>query len=175
MTGKLLAVLGRFQGAARLFVAPFAEIQEAIRDHCHEAFRVVLYRRFMMRIASALARREGCLGLVTGENLGQVASQTLENMHAVNSVAGPVRLSPAHRARQARQHRPGRSSGHLRHQHRGGSGLLRRFPALPPRHPLARERSRTQRVQARRRRPGGALPRGHRGRGGGSGGVGRFS
>ena len=87
MTGKLLAVLGRFQGAARLFVAPFAEIQEAIRDHCHEAFRVVLYRRFMMRIASALARREGCLGLVTGENLGQVASQTLENMHAVNSVA----------------------------------------------------------------------------------------
>ena len=81
---RLAGVLNRFQGGGRLYVVPFQDIQIAIRDHCHAPNRVVLYRRMMYRIARALAERNGYLGLVTGESLGQVASQTLENLAAVS-------------------------------------------------------------------------------------------
>ncbi len=63
----------------------------AIRDHCEPRNRVVLYRRFMYRIAERVMHRHCCLGLVTGENIGQVASQTLENLRAVDiTVQAPV-------------------------------------------------------------------------------------
>ncbi|KMP12325.1 tRNA sulfurtransferase [Candidatus Nitromaritima sp. SCGC AAA799-C22] len=83
---RLAGILNRFQGKGRLYVVPFQDIQVAIRDHCAEANRVVLYRRMMYRIAHALAERNGYKGLVTGESLGQVASQTLENLAAVSCV-----------------------------------------------------------------------------------------
>jgi tRNA uracil 4-sulfurtransferase len=70
----------------RLWLVPFGEIQAEIVTSAPQELRVVLYRRFMMRIAEALARREGAEGLVTGESLGQVASQTLPNLLAINSV-----------------------------------------------------------------------------------------
>ncbi|MFQ5481309.1 MAG: tRNA uracil 4-sulfurtransferase ThiI [Nitrospinaceae bacterium] len=88
---RLCRLLGRYQEGARLFVVPFEDIQVAIRDHCRPANRVVLYRRMMYRIAQSIAQRHRCLALVTGESLGQVASQTLENLDAVSRVvAGSV-------------------------------------------------------------------------------------
>ena len=83
---RLAAALGNYQPRARLFVVPFSNIQVAIRDHCTDRHRVVLYRRFMYRIADRVAIDNELLGLVNGESLGQVASQTLENIQAVNSV-----------------------------------------------------------------------------------------
>jgi thiamine biosynthesis protein ThiI len=81
---RLAGRLAQLQGRSTLTVVPFSDIQVAIRDHGRPRLRVVLYRRFMYRIAAEIARQKRCLGLVTGENLGQVASQTLENIRAVN-------------------------------------------------------------------------------------------
>lgn len=83
---RLARRLSLYQREANLFVVPFADVQVAVRDNCDERYRVLLYRRLMLRIAQKVAERGGHLGLVTGENLGQVASQTLENMAAVESV-----------------------------------------------------------------------------------------
>ena len=83
---RLANTLNRFQGGGKLFVIPFQDIQVAIRDHCHDSNRVVLYRRMMYRIAQALAELNNCNGLVTGESVGQVASQTLKNLAAVSCV-----------------------------------------------------------------------------------------
>lgn len=84
---RLAEALSKFQYESRLDIVPFTDIQVAIRDNCREKNRVVLYRRMMYRIAERLARQHKLLGLVTGENLGQVASQTLENLQAVDSVS----------------------------------------------------------------------------------------
>ena len=78
--------INHFQTRGTLFVVPFQDVQAAIRDHCNEENRVVLYRRMMYRIAAEIADRQGSLALVTGESLGQVASQTLANLAAVSCV-----------------------------------------------------------------------------------------
>ena len=78
--------INHFQTRATLYVVPFEEMQGAIRDHCTEENRVVLYRRMMYRIAEEIANRHGYLALINGESLGQVASQTLENLAAVSCV-----------------------------------------------------------------------------------------
>lgn len=83
---RLARKLNRFQSRSHLFVVPFSDIQVAIRDHCLDRNRVVLYRRFMYRIAERVAQMRKHLGLINGECLGQVASQTLENISAVNDV-----------------------------------------------------------------------------------------
>ena len=83
---RLVKNLNRFQGNGKLYVIPFEEVQVAIRDHCRQENRVVLYRRMMYRIAHAVSQQNHYLGLVTGESLGQVASQTLENLAAVSCV-----------------------------------------------------------------------------------------
>ncbi len=83
---RLVHILNRFQGGGKLYVVPFQDIQVAIRDHCTDSNRVVLYRRMMYRIAHALAELKNCQGLVTGESVGQVASQTLKNLMAVSCV-----------------------------------------------------------------------------------------
>jgi len=78
----LVAVLQRYQPASRLFLAPIADAQKQIVMLAPSALRVVLYRRFMFHVAAALAKRTHAQALVTGESLGQVASQTVENMTA---------------------------------------------------------------------------------------------
>ena len=83
---KLSNILNRYQSRGKVYVVPFQDIQVAIRDHCTPANRVVLYRRMMYRIGQRVAEKIKCLALVTGESLGQVASQTLENLAAVSSV-----------------------------------------------------------------------------------------
>ena len=88
---ELARVLTRFQFKTRLLLVPFGEAQQTIVASCPAPLRVVLYRRFMVRIAEALAARHRAKALVTGESLGQVASQTLDNIAAVDEAArGPV-------------------------------------------------------------------------------------
>lgn len=91
---KLSKIVNRYQGRANLFVVPFQDIQVAIRDNCREENRIVLYRRMMYRIADAIAKQYEMPGLVTGESLGQVASQTLENLAAVTCVTSMNILRP---------------------------------------------------------------------------------
>lgn len=69
-----------------LFVVPFTEIQYAIHENCPAEFMITIMRRFMMRIAERLAKENHCGALVTGESLGQVASQTMESIQVTNSV-----------------------------------------------------------------------------------------
>jgi thiamine biosynthesis protein ThiI len=87
----LVERLTEWQYDSRLYLVPFGEIQREVVLSVPGPARVVVYRRLMLRIAEALARREGALALTTGESLGQVASQTLENIAAIDAVAsGPV-------------------------------------------------------------------------------------
>ena len=83
---RLAKKVNHFQTRGTLYVVPFAEMQGAIRDHCNEENRIVLYRRMMYRIAEEIANRHGSMALITGESVGQVASQTLENLAAVSCV-----------------------------------------------------------------------------------------
>lgn len=83
----LVRQLSRYQPKSRVFVVPFTEIQTTIRDKALEPYRTVLYRRFMQRLGSRLAYRDKCKVLITGESLGQVASQTIENITCIEAAA----------------------------------------------------------------------------------------
>ena len=84
---RLMEKLVPWQGSAKLYLVPFEPLQREIVGRADESFRTLLYRRLMLRIAQRLALREKSKGLVTGDSLGQVASQTLRNLQAVGSVA----------------------------------------------------------------------------------------
>lgn len=83
----LVRQLTNYQFNSKLYRVPFEAIQREIVRYAPEDFRVLLYRRMMLRIAQVLARREHALALVTGDSLGQVASQTLRNLVAVDAAA----------------------------------------------------------------------------------------
>lgn len=83
-----------YQIRSRLYAVPFGDIQREIVLTVPPPLRVVLYRRFMLRIAEELAGREGAKALVTGESLGQVASQTLDNIAAISEAANLPILRP---------------------------------------------------------------------------------
>jgi len=91
---ELVRLLARYQGGARLTLVPFGEFQQEVARKAPERLRVVLYRRQMLRVAERVARRHRCLALVTGESLGQVSSQTLENLAAIDRVAHMPVLRP---------------------------------------------------------------------------------
>ena len=78
--------IGDFNGGINLYVVSFTHIQEAIHKNCPEEFMITLMRRFMMRIAERLSVRLGDQAIITGESLGQVASQTIESITSSNSV-----------------------------------------------------------------------------------------
>ncbi|WP_124727772.1 tRNA uracil 4-sulfurtransferase ThiI [Staphylospora marina] len=90
----LAQILTRYAGEIRLHVVPFTEIQTEINKHCDRSYSITVMRRFMLRISEALARKHRALALVTGESLGQVASQTLESMTAINDVTNMPILRP---------------------------------------------------------------------------------
>lgn len=90
----LVRVLDESQFGSRLHLVPFADAQRQIVAAVNPAYRVVSYRRFMVRVAEELARRGGALALVTGESIGQVASQTVENIATIDSVATMPVLRP---------------------------------------------------------------------------------
>ena len=87
VAGRLVEKLALYQLGARLYRVPFEGIQREIVRSAPESVRVLLYRRMMLRIAEAFARRDRALALVNGDSLGQVASQTLRNLVAVEAAA----------------------------------------------------------------------------------------
>jgi thiamine biosynthesis protein ThiI len=91
---ELAAHLTRYEARSALALVPFADVQREIVARTLRPLRVVLYRRFMLRIASAIAIQSGSTALVTGESLGQVASQTLENMTVIEKAAALPILRP---------------------------------------------------------------------------------
>ena len=91
---ELAALLNEYQLDTRLYLVPFAPLQQRIILSVPGPLRIVVYRRFMMRIAEAIAQREGAAALVTGESLGQVGSQTLRNMATVGEAATMPVLRP---------------------------------------------------------------------------------
>lgn len=84
----LLRQVAKYSGDIGLYTVPFTEIQTKIRDNCPEELFTLIMRRFMMRIAERIARREDCAALVTGESVGQVASQTILALGCTDAVVG---------------------------------------------------------------------------------------
>ena len=80
----LVRTLTPYQFTSRLYLVPFDAVQRQIVAGAHESYRVLLYRRMMARIAREIARAERALGLVTGDSVSQVASQTLHNLTAID-------------------------------------------------------------------------------------------
>ena len=91
---ELARLVTRYCGRMTVDVVGFTEIQEAIRDGCPEEYFTLNMRRFMMRIAQRIALEHGCKCLVTGENLGQVASQTMEAMGVTGAVVSLPLFTP---------------------------------------------------------------------------------
>lgn len=91
---ELLEAVSPYCGSMTLFIVPFTEIQEAIRDHCPEELFTIIMRRFMMRLSERIAQRQQCLALVTGESVAQVASQTLQAIGITNEVCKMPVLRP---------------------------------------------------------------------------------
>ena len=83
---ELARLVTRYTGRMTVNVVGFTEIQEAIRDNCPEEFFTLVMRRFMMDISQRIAKHDGCGALITGETLGQVASQTMEAMAVTGAV-----------------------------------------------------------------------------------------
>ena len=83
---ELAKILKKYVGEFKLHVISFTEIQENIHKHCNNEFMITIMRRIMYRIAERLAKNIGCQSIITGENLGQVASQTVESMTVTNAV-----------------------------------------------------------------------------------------
>ena len=80
-------IVSKYSGKIKLHIVNFTDIQLAIYEHCPHDELTIIMRRYMMKIAEAIARVEGCIALITGESIGQVASQTVESLYATNEVA----------------------------------------------------------------------------------------
>ena len=83
---ELARLVTKYCGRMTVNIVSFTEIQEAIRDNCPEEYFTLIMRRFMMEISQRIAKHHGCGALITGENLGQVASQTMEAMAVTGAV-----------------------------------------------------------------------------------------
>lgn len=90
----LTKVLTKFGGDIKLHIVPFTETQKAIHEHVPSKYEMTVTRRFMLRIAERAAEKFGALAIVNGESLGQVASQTLHSMNAINEVTNFPVLRP---------------------------------------------------------------------------------
>ncbi len=86
--------VANYTGGLNLYIVSFTEIQEAIHEFCKEEYMITLMRRFMMKIAEKIAKNNGSQAIITGESLGQVASQTIESITSSNSVATIPVLRP---------------------------------------------------------------------------------
>ena len=84
---SLLEKVGRYAGHMTMHIVPFTHIQEEIRNHCPEEYFTLIMRRFMMRLAQKVARDADCKALITGESLGQVASQTIPALAVTDALA----------------------------------------------------------------------------------------
>ena len=91
---KLYDKLQEYNVGEKLYLCPFIELQKKIYTQVPDKLRIIFYRRFMFRIAQEIAKKEGALGIVTGEAIGQVASQTLENIDAISEVVDMPIIRP---------------------------------------------------------------------------------
>ncbi len=81
---KLAKIMTNYCGNIKLYMCPFTKIQEEIHKHCAPEFMITIMRRIMMKIAAKVANQSNCKAIITGENLGQVASQTVESITVTN-------------------------------------------------------------------------------------------
>lgn len=77
---KLMEIVARYSGRVKLFVVPFTDLQLAIGEFCNERYSTLIMRRYMMKIATEIAKKNKAMALITGESVGQVASQTMESL-----------------------------------------------------------------------------------------------
>ena len=91
---KIILELSKFQSNTKLYLVSFLEIQKEIMKSAPNKYWVILFRRAMMRVASNIAKKNHCKALITGENVGQVASQTLSNICAISESASMPILRP---------------------------------------------------------------------------------
>ncbi|MDI3508643.1 MAG: tRNA uracil 4-sulfurtransferase [Clostridiales bacterium] len=87
-------ILSGYTGPIKIHMVPFTDIQQAIYEHCPDNQLTILTRRFMMRIAQKLARQNGCKAIVTGESIGQVASQTIDSLAVTEAAVDMLVLRP---------------------------------------------------------------------------------
>ncbi|WP_289183166.1 tRNA uracil 4-sulfurtransferase ThiI [uncultured Dubosiella sp.] len=90
----LAELISPYQGEILVHVVPFTDLQLAIYQNADESYAITLMRRMMMRIATKLAQKRHCQAIATGESIGQVASQTLESMQAINAVTTMPLIRP---------------------------------------------------------------------------------
>lgn len=90
----LAQIVTKYQTRSKLYLVPFGEIQKEIMLNTNEKYRVLLYRRYMLKITELVAKKEKCQAIVTGEALGQVASQTIQNIATVQQAASLPILRP---------------------------------------------------------------------------------
>ena len=91
---ELAKRMAKYSNRVVVHMVPFTKIQEEIAHYCHDNMRIPIMRRIMVRIAEEIARQRDCLAIFTGDNLGQVASQTMESIYAINQVATMPILRP---------------------------------------------------------------------------------
>ncbi|MCR4284351.1 MAG: tRNA 4-thiouridine(8) synthase ThiI [Parcubacteria group bacterium] len=91
---SLVSVLDNFQYKSKIYFVPFSEIQKEVMLNAPDKFRIIFYRRFMFKIAEEVAKKEKIIALGTGEALGQVASQTVENLIAIEDAVKILILRP---------------------------------------------------------------------------------
>ena len=91
---KIIDELSKFQSSKRLFLVPFLDVQKAIMNKAPNKYWVILFRRAMVKLSCMIAKKINAKALVTGENVGQVASQTLSNINAISEVADMPILRP---------------------------------------------------------------------------------
>ncbi|MBQ9066778.1 MAG: tRNA 4-thiouridine(8) synthase ThiI, partial [Clostridia bacterium] len=91
---ELMHEVAQYAGDMRLFVVPFTEIQEHIKDVCPEELFTIIMRRMMMRVSNRIAKEQNLGALITGESLGQVASQTLDALACTDATAELPVLRP---------------------------------------------------------------------------------
>lgn len=91
---ELASIIAQYTSKINLYIVPFTEIQLQIRDKCPEEHMTLIMRRFMMRIAERIAKQNKSLALITGESVGQVASQTLAALDVTNSAVDMPILQP---------------------------------------------------------------------------------
>ncbi len=91
---KLVKILNQYQLNSKLYLIPLLNIQKQIIANCPQKLRVILYRRMMIRLANQIAEKENAKALLTGDSVGQVASQTLENIQAISQASNLPILRP---------------------------------------------------------------------------------
>ncbi len=91
---KLLNILNEYSGNIKLYIVPFTKLQEEIYKNCDPTYNITILRRMMYRIATGFARKRNCKIIINGENIGQVASQTLNSISVINNVTNMPIIRP---------------------------------------------------------------------------------